>query len=222
MSTITVGYWKIRGLVEPIHMYLAYKDVPYEVTAYTYENAAKWTEDDKKNLGIEFPNIPYIIDGDVKLSQSNSILKYLEKKFGSYCNGDLAHDIKLDVLLESISDIRLPFTLMCYMEGDMAKKKEMYLSPRNTSKFEYFDGWLKDRKFLTGDSLCVADFALWNIVDYNDSFDANILASYKNIQRFKKDFQSDPKVDAYLKDPNYKKFPINGAIAQWGGKDQPE
>ena len=217
-----VGYWAIRGLVEPIHMYLEYKDVPYEKTVYTYENPEKWSEEDKKNLDIDFPNIPYIIDGDLKLSQSNSILKYLEKKYGSFFTGDIGHDIKLDVLLETVSDLRLPFVLMCYMEGEMAKKKEMYLSPRNTSKWEYVDGWLQNRKYLTGGNLCVADFAFWNLVDYNNLFDAKMLENYKNIQRFKEDFESEPKNEAYLKKPDYKQFPINARFAAWGGQDQAE
>ena len=201
-------------------MYLEYNDVPFEKITYTKECTEKWLEEDKKNQGIAFPNLPYLIDGDLKLSQSNSIMKYLEKKYGSYFTGDLAHDIKFDILLESIVDIRGPFTNMCYGEGEMAKKKDAYLSPRTLFKWEYFDGYLKDKKYLTGDSLCAADFAFWNLVDYNHIFDPKILENYTNIMRFKKDFESEPKIEAYLKNPSYKQFPINGWMAEWGGQDQ--
>ena len=220
MSVLKVGYWPIRGLVEPIHMYLAYKEVPHEKVVYPYDNIEKWTEQDKKNLGIDFPNIPYIIDGEFKLSQSNSILKYLEGKFGSYYNGDLAHDIKLDTLLDSVYEIRVPFGILFYMEGDLAKKKEEYQSPRILSKFEYFNEWLRNRKYLTGDSVCVADFAFWNLVDYHNLFDIKILEKYENIQRFKRDLENEPKVKEYLNSPDYRPFPINAWMAQWGGKDQ--
>lgn len=220
MSNIKVGYWAIRGLVEPIHMYLEYKEVPYEKTAYTTETASDWLEKDKKELGIFFPNLPYLIDGDVKLSQSNTILRYLEKKFGNYYTGDVGDDMKLDILLESVTDIRTPFALMCYGPGEMDEKKKIYVSPWILQKWEYFDTWLQSSKYLTGDDLCVADFTFWNLVDYNDLFDPAILENYKNIQRFKKDFESEPKVEAYLKSPNYKKFPVNGFMASWGGQSE--
>ena len=42
-----------------------------------YESREKWFEEDKKNLGLEFPNIPYLIDGDFKLTESSSIFKYI-------------------------------------------------------------------------------------------------------------------------------------------------
>ena len=130
MSAIKVGYWDIRGLVEPIHMYLSYKDIPYEKTSYTFQNMGKWGED-KQNLGIEFANIPYIIDGDVKMTQSNCILKYLELKYGSFCTGDAAHDIKLDMMLETVNDVRIPLLMVCVLGGDMETKKALFL-PRLT------------------------------------------------------------------------------------------
>ena len=86
-APIKIGYWAPRSLAEPLYMFLEYKNVPYEKIVYTKENPEKWFEDDRENIGVDFPNLPYIIDGDVKLSQSNSIMKYLEKKFGSYYTG---------------------------------------------------------------------------------------------------------------------------------------
>ena len=66
------------------------KGVKFEKKAYTMETAPEWFGNDKHNLGIDFANMPYIIDGaDIKLSQSNVILKYLEKKYGNYFNGQL-------------------------------------------------------------------------------------------------------------------------------------
>ena len=87
MADIKVGYWAIRGLVEPIHMFLEYKGVKYEKRVYTIETANEWFGNDKINMGIDFPNLPYLTDGDVKLSQSNTIMKYLEKKYGEYLTG---------------------------------------------------------------------------------------------------------------------------------------
>merc|ERR1712242_384608 len=100
MSPIQVGYWSVRGIAEPIHMYLAYKEIPFEKKTYTFSNMTEWTENDKKSLELDFANIPYLIDGDVKICQSNTILRYLEKKYGYYYTGDVVHDLKLDVAIE--------------------------------------------------------------------------------------------------------------------------
>ena len=37
---------------------------------------------DKYSLGLDFPNLPYWIDGEVKLTQTLAILKYLARKYG--------------------------------------------------------------------------------------------------------------------------------------------
>ena len=31
--------------------------------------------------GFAFPNLPYLVDGDVKISQSTAMLKYIARKF---------------------------------------------------------------------------------------------------------------------------------------------
>ena len=77
--TLKLGYWKIRGMGEPIKLLLEYLEVPYEWKEYTPENAQDWFENDKVNLGIEFPNLPYLIDGEFKTAQTQTIMKYLGK-----------------------------------------------------------------------------------------------------------------------------------------------
>ena len=77
--TLKLGYWKIRGMGEPIKLLLEYLEVPYEWKEYTPKNAQDWFENDKVNLGIEFPNLPYLIDGEFKTAQTQTIMKYLGK-----------------------------------------------------------------------------------------------------------------------------------------------
>ena len=37
--------------------------------------------DDKFKVGLDFPNLPYFTDGDVKVTESKSIMKYIAKKW---------------------------------------------------------------------------------------------------------------------------------------------
>jgi hypothetical protein len=73
MATPTLGYWDIRGNTEPIRMVLHYAEAPFEDKRYEYGSTPQtlrsiWLAD-KPNLGLDFPNLPYYIDGDLKLTQ---------------------------------------------------------------------------------------------------------------------------------------------------------
>lgn len=69
-----LAYWDIRGLASPIRNLLRYAAVDFEDEAlaiegppYTLEN---WYNQ-KFTLELDFPNLPYLIDGDLKLTQVN-------------------------------------------------------------------------------------------------------------------------------------------------------
>ena len=50
---------------------------------------------EKFDLGLDFPNLPYLIDGDVKLSESKSIMKYLCKKHRPALLGRNAEEVAM-------------------------------------------------------------------------------------------------------------------------------
>ena len=80
MSKIVIGYWKIRGLGQHIRLLMAYSGLEFEEVQY--DNPDKWFKEDKLNLGFDFPNLPYLIDGDFKLTESVAIARYIAKRSG--------------------------------------------------------------------------------------------------------------------------------------------
>jgi len=54
-------------------------------TQFFSESEMQWDRSDwlneKNNLGMEFPNLPYLFDEDVKLTESIAIMKYVAKKW---------------------------------------------------------------------------------------------------------------------------------------------
>lgn len=105
---ITLGYWGIRGLGQVPRLLLAYTGAVWENLKYT--SREQWFDKDKKELGLSFPNIPYIIDGDFKLTESKAINHYIIKRSGK--NELLGKSIKDEALVECVlgvlQDVRTP------------------------------------------------------------------------------------------------------------------
>ena len=79
-NKIKLGYWGIRGLAQPIRLLLAYTGLEWENVAYV--DPTQWHGNDKQTLGLDFPNLPYLIDGDFKLTESSAIERYVVERSG--------------------------------------------------------------------------------------------------------------------------------------------
>jgi hypothetical protein len=88
-TDITLGYWGIRGLAQPIRYLLISADVPFsEIRLGVLQDSTPLSEDEeneewevvRSTLDMPFPNLPYLIDTSrssrICLSQSNAILLY--------------------------------------------------------------------------------------------------------------------------------------------------
>ena len=73
----TLGYWKMRGLASQIRYQLVFCRVEFEEHQYEQGDAPGYDRSCwlsvKDSLGLTFPNLPYYIHGDLKLSDANAI-----------------------------------------------------------------------------------------------------------------------------------------------------
>lgn len=72
---IIFAYWGIRGKGQVPRLLLAYTGANWQDNSYS--DPTKWFGADKQSLGFDFPNLPYLIDGDLKLTESSAIEKYI-------------------------------------------------------------------------------------------------------------------------------------------------
>lgn len=91
---IVHGYWGIRGAGQVSRHLLAYCGARWK--DQRYYSPEEWFDQDMKKLGIPCANLPYLIDGDFKLTQSSAIQKYIIRKFN-----------KTELLGKSIKDTAL-------------------------------------------------------------------------------------------------------------------
>ncbi|XP_068819662.1 glutathione S-transferase Mu 1-like isoform X2 [Capricornis sumatraensis] len=129
--TIILGYWDIRGLAHAIRLLLEYTDSNYEEKKYTMGDGnapdydrSQWLNE-KSKLGLDFPNLPYLIDGTHKLTQSNAILRHIAHKY-NMCGETEEEKIRVDLLENQVMDVRLHMARICY-SPDFEKLKPGYL-----------------------------------------------------------------------------------------------
>ena len=91
-------------------MLLHYTDTKYDDTIY-HIGQPEWGAAKENNAwGLDFPNLPYFVDGDVKLTQSNAILRHLGRQHGLYGLDD-NHASEIDMLLDTGRDIKMGLIL---------------------------------------------------------------------------------------------------------------
>ena len=49
--------------------------------------------DVKQTLGLEYPNLPYLIDGNVSITETVAIMQYIAKKYDSSLLGSSAAEV---------------------------------------------------------------------------------------------------------------------------------
>ena len=114
MSVPKLGYWDIQGLGQPLRILFAYLNLEYE--DIVYDNTTRettWATDIKPNLGLDFPNLPYYMEGDLKITQSLAIIRYVGKKHGLYGNTD-EESARIDMLLEFSRDLVFGIAMTAY------------------------------------------------------------------------------------------------------------
>ncbi|XP_065447422.1 glutathione S-transferase 2-like [Chrysemys picta bellii] len=219
---VTLGYWDVRGLAHAIRLLLEYTDTPYEDKQYSPSgegpdyDTSQWTNE-KEKLGLDFPNLPYLIDGQTKLTQSNAILRYVARKHKMA--GESEEEIqRVDMLENQVMDFRLAFARICY-SPDFEKLKLEYLE-QLPGKLKLFSQFLGVRKWFAGEKLTYVDFLAYDILDQHRMFAPKCLDQLKNLKDFLDRFEALEKIAAYLSSSRSMKTPIFWRTAQWSNKKE--
>jgi len=219
MAPAVLGYWPIRGLGQPIRLLLEYTGTEWEDKFYTcgpppeYDRSS-WLNE-KFNLGLDFPNLPYLIDGDKKLTQTKAILKYIARKHNLLGNTE-EEQIRVDLADCQNDDFRVGIVTLVYNPDFSEVKKADYLKTV-PEKLEQFSKFLGNNPWFGGKNISYADFAIYEVFDQHRALDANVLKAFKNLDDFAARFENLDKISAFMKSPRFIKYPINFDTAKFGG-----
>ncbi|XP_046505733.1 glutathione S-transferase Mu 1-like [Equus quagga] len=141
---------------------------------------SQWLSE-KFKLGLDFPNLPYLIDGAHKITQSNAILRYIARKH-NLCGETEEEKIRVDILENEVMDTRMALARLCY-NPDFEKLKPEYLEalPETMKLFSQFLG---KRPWFAGDKLTYVDFLAYDILDLHRIFEPKCLDAFSNLKDF--------------------------------------
>ena len=161
-STMTFGYWNIRaGVRGHVNRYImAIAGVEYNDKRYDPADRAEWTAD-KESLGLDFPNLPYIIDGDFKLTESKAVSVYLCDKYAPQLLGDTAERrASVKMLHDIIYDHMMSYVMQAFKSDDRQAMVDVALA--GVPKLA---GFLGSKNFLLGDEVTMADLMLFEDIE---------------------------------------------------------
>jgi len=222
MSSLPVlAYWDIRGLVSPIRYLLAYAGQEHEYKTYSIGPGPDWAPpewlQDKETLGFDFPNLPYYIDGDVKLTQSLTILRHLARKF-DLVSANEDETLRIELAEQQATDLRMSFIKVAYSQGEDFDKGKATLLEALPKAFSLWSKFLGDRKFVAGDRLTFVDFIVYDALDFNRLFAGEELLD-QNLKDYLARVEGHEKLADYFA-TKHRKLPICGPMSTWGGQSE--
>lgn len=202
---ITFGYWGIRGLGQVSRLLLAYTGAVWEDVKYGAPE--QWFGKDKQGLGIPFANLPYIIDGDFKLSESKAINLYIilrsDKK--ELLGKDIKDQARVESILGVLGDVRTQIAPLFwnpkYQEALPAalEKAEPKLKQLN----EFYGNNTYALGYLT-----LADFQVSEFSYFVEKIAPEVYAKYPFLERVRTAFNALPEIQKYYESETAVKAPF--------------
>jgi len=170
---IEMGYWAIRGLGAPCRMLLEHSGVEY--SDFQVKEPGEWFGAKKEEVKKLNPlaNLPFIIDGDKCVCQTNAVFLYLGDRFG--LNGaDAAERLLTIQLLEEIYDLRnriielvYPFKEVARDQAEHDTKMTKHLAEGAKANYAKLEACVKG-PFVLGAALSTADFHIFEMLDQHE------------------------------------------------------
>lgn len=208
MSKPILGYWKIRGSAEAIRMMFHYANVDYENVMYEVTDPpelspAAWFGV-KFTLGLQFPNLPYIINGETKITEAVAVTKYVVNRYASMLAGTTPEETaQLDMLFSLIAELKNSVVMTCYNPeyGNLIDA----VFEKNKANWQGVAEFLGEKKFLLGNRLTWVDFWLYETVDMYNAMRPEYLSAISPVfARFKQDFSQVERMGEFLNAPRMK------------------
>ncbi|OQV19815.1 putative Glutathione S-transferase class-mu 26 kDa isozyme [Hypsibius exemplaris] len=227
----------VMGWLNPSATYLEYTGEKYDFKNHSDSPKEAWIEDRLK-LGIPFPNLPYYIDGDVKLTQANAISAVYRSKArirGIQTKLDVAGVLpsidttlqmfaagkneknyqEIDVLDGVLADLRSGWTRTCYLSQNLENDKVTYRNTIDQTLKQYVE-ILGKKDYLVSGGLSYVDFVFFELLDALNTLYEDLFTELPTLKAYHQRIKSLKGVKEYLAS---KRNPekLNAPNAKFGG-----
>eukprot|EP00736_Rhodelphis_marinus_P000989 Rmarinus@m.16972 len=202
-----LGYWRLRGRGAPIRALLAHVGVDYKETLYTIGegpdfDCSSWFGK-KEDMGLDFPNLPYFVDGDVRLTQTAAILRYLGRKYNLDAETETQR-CRIDMLFDEVHEWAVQF--MRAMKGGPTYSEEIAAFGRaSAARLHKIEEFLGDEPWVAGNKLTYVDFLLYEVLDWIRMVFIDAYDPYPRISAFMKRFEALPGIRKFHKGPKFER-----------------
>nr|VZI01076.1 unnamed protein product [Spirometra erinaceieuropaei] len=188
---LVLGYWKIRGLAQAIRLLLHYCGEEYVEDSYEFGGPPDFSGEAwfkcKFNKGLDFPNLPYLIDDGFMITQSNAILEYVADKNGMLPNSAKERAV-LHMLQAELTDFRANLRLLIF-NPDFHNLKQEYLDGL-PAKLQAWSDYLGDKLWLTGEMINYPDFKFYDLLDSLRALESSCLDKFPNLKNYMDRFEA--------------------------------
>ncbi|CAG0924753.1 unnamed protein product [Notodromas monacha] len=181
-------------------------------------------------MGLDYPNLPYFIDGDKRITQSGAIMFYLARKHG-LLGATLEEKTRATMAYFELCDFRFAFYFATYglwyewvpesarLLGWTEVKKYDWYSKHLPSFLRRSSDFLGDRNFMAGEEVTFVDFLAYELLDVIQYTDPACLANATpNLWKYYHRMESMNAVQNHRHSHRHISWPVNCNHASFGYK----
>ena len=176
-----LGYWNMRGAGRgnPARYLLSYAGADWEDKQYTF-GQQEWSQ--AKSTLMPFANLPHIIDGDFKVTETIAVHQYIAQKLCPQVLGDTPQERGRRYQLQSIANDKfVHFLKMVFVTDDKQRVATLCLQ-----NMQAFVACLGQRNFLDSDTIpCIADFIFFEHIEYGQRLsNGTVYQTYPTLEAY--------------------------------------
>jgi len=191
-------YFPIRGRVEIPRLILEDAGEEYKIV-----NVGDGDMKALKASGdLAFGQVPLLTHGDLKLVQSNAIIRYLGRHLNRYGQGPRERAL-IDVAMDGAEDLRQKYLRLIYGDQLADEAKAKYLDEVARAWFRHFEALLLKNNggqgYFVGSEISIADYSIYEEVEKHTRIFPTLLSEFPLIKGWFTRFEARPNVAAYIK-----------------------
>ena len=165
----------------------------------------------KNSLGLDFPTVPYLIDGESNVTDPYAIMVYITHAYVPELLGKTPEETgQMDMIYSQLKEIKSAITGPCYTQTDKGA-----LAAQALVKIEPILQFMGKKDYLFGTELKYLDFYLLEMFDFIQWLtDDKFFTEQKTVARYVKRVKGLRQMKRYIKSDRYLEKPFNNKVAK--------